>query len=251
MGELGPAMPDVGDDIDDGPAIGLHPAVIDLAHENEPAGQIAANHRLEPLGRDGFHRRAILTTGIVDEPVDAAVGTEHGIDRRDHHRLIADIANLGQDLPAVLLDLRLHFRQFFGGAAEDRDISAEGHQLVCGATADAAAAAGDDDRLALEEIRPEDRLIRHRVLRVTGPIGGPPPSAKKLVHYIMIWCILFRKRFAGAWTEGRRRTGNNRPLMAIRTYPVTSCCPGDERCPWERTTWTNSRRSPSKQRDAH
>jgi hypothetical protein len=63
---------------------------------------------------------------------------------------------MGEDASAVLLDLRLHFRQFFGSAAEDRDIGAERHQFVCGATADPAAAAGDDDHLALEQIRSED-----------------------------------------------------------------------------------------------
>jgi hypothetical protein len=156
MGEFGPAMPDVGNDIDDGPAIGLHPAVIDLAHEDEAAGQVAAHHGLKALGRNGFHRRAILTAGIVHQPVDATIGAKHRVDRRYHQGFVTDIANVREHPSAVLLDLRLHFRQFFGGAAEDGNIGAEGHQLVCGATADPAAAAGDDDRLALEQIRSED-----------------------------------------------------------------------------------------------
>src|SRR5216684_3490819 len=35
-----PAVPDVCDDVDDGAAIALHPAGIDLTHENEAAGEI-------------------------------------------------------------------------------------------------------------------------------------------------------------------------------------------------------------------
>src|SRR5229473_1867519 len=71
VGELGPAMPDIGDDVDDSPAICLHPAVVDFTHENEAAGKVASDYRFETLGRDGFHRRSILTAGIVHEPVDA------------------------------------------------------------------------------------------------------------------------------------------------------------------------------------
>ncbi len=106
-----------------------------------------------------------MAAGIVDEAVDAAIGAEHGVDGRDHHRLVADIADLGDHLAAILLDLGFHFRQFFGGPPQDRDIGAEGRQLVCGATADTAATPCNDDGLTLEKIRPEDRLIRHRVLR--------------------------------------------------------------------------------------
>src|SRR5882724_8785884 len=98
MGEFRPTVPDVGNDIDDGSAIRLHPAVVDLAHENEPAGQVAADHGLETLGRDGFHRCAILAAGVVHEAVDATVSAEHGVDRHDHHRFVANIANLRQDL---------------------------------------------------------------------------------------------------------------------------------------------------------
>src|SRR3984893_18919148 len=164
-------MPDVSNDVDDRPAIGFHPAVVDLAHENEAAGQVAPDHRLETLGRDGLHRCPVLTAGVVYESIDAAEGTEHGVDRRDHHRFVPDIANLRKDLSAVLLDLRLHLCQFFGGATEDRDVGAERGKLVCGATTDAAATPRDDNHLALKEIRPEDRLIRHRVLR-TDRLGG-------------------------------------------------------------------------------
>jgi hypothetical protein len=154
-------MPDIGNDVDDGAAIGLHPAVVDFAHEDETAGQVAADHGLEPLGRDGLHWSAILAAGIVHEPIDTAIGAKHGVDGGDHHRFVPDIANLGEDLPAVLFDLDLHFGELLGGAAKDRDIGAKRREFVRGAATDAAAAAGDDNRLTSEQLRPEDRLIRH------------------------------------------------------------------------------------------
>src|ERR1700704_7121306 len=101
----------------------------------------------------------MLPAGVVHEPIDAAVGAEHRVDRRDHHRFIPDIANLREDLSAVLFDLGLHLRKLFGPATENRDVGAKGHKLVCGATTNAAATARDDNCLAFEEIRPEDRLI--------------------------------------------------------------------------------------------
>jgi hypothetical protein len=52
--------------IHDRAAIGLHPAVIDLAHEDEATGQIVAHDGLEPPGGDRLQRRAKLTAGAVD-----------------------------------------------------------------------------------------------------------------------------------------------------------------------------------------
>lgn len=48
-----------------------------------------------------------------------------------------------------------------GLAAGDNDVGAEGGDLVRRAAADAAAAAGDDHGLAVEQSRLEDRAIRH------------------------------------------------------------------------------------------
>src|SRR3977135_3539944 len=69
MTEFGPTMPDIGDDVHDRAAIGLHPAVIDLAHEDEATGQIVAHEGLEPPGGDRLQRRAELTAGVVDQAV--------------------------------------------------------------------------------------------------------------------------------------------------------------------------------------
>src|ERR1700676_3587141 len=137
MRKLRPAMPDIGNDVDDGAAIGLHPAVVDFAHEDETAGQVAADYGLEPLGRDGLHWSAILAAGVVHETVDTAIGAEHRVDGSDYHRFVADIANLSVDLSAVLLDLSFHFGEFLGGTTEDRDIGAKCCEFVRGAASDA------------------------------------------------------------------------------------------------------------------
>src|SRR6266478_693063 len=127
-------MPDIGDNVDDGPAIGLH-------------------------------RCSILTAGIIHESIDTAIGAEHYVDCGDHHRLVADIANLTDDHTAVLLDLRFYLRELFGRAPKDRDVGTKRRELMCSAATDAAAAARDNNRPAFEELRPENRLIRHGFLR--------------------------------------------------------------------------------------
>ena len=63
--------------------------------------------------------------------------------------------------PPERLDLGLHGGELVGLAAGDHDMRAERGDLVRRAAADAAAAAGDDDGLALKQPRLEDRAIRH------------------------------------------------------------------------------------------
>ena len=62
---------------------------------------------------------------------------------------------------AGCLDLALHRGELLGLAAGDHDMRAQRRDLVRRAAADAAAAAGDDDGLALKQPRLEDRAIRH------------------------------------------------------------------------------------------
>jgi hypothetical protein len=49
-------------------------------------------------------------------------------------------------------------------AADQHHVRAEAGELVRGAAADARAAAGDDDGLAPEQVRPEDGLVSHGLL---------------------------------------------------------------------------------------
>src|SRR5260221_14504964 len=105
-------------------AMGMKQEVVECGHKNEPTARVPSDHRLEALGRNGFHRRSILTAGIVHEPVDTAVGADHRVDCGDHHPLVADIANLTDDHPAILFDLRSHLRELFGSTPEDPNVGA-------------------------------------------------------------------------------------------------------------------------------
>jgi hypothetical protein len=59
------------------------------------------------------------------------------------------------------LDLGLNRCELLGLASGDHDMGAQGRDFVRRAAADAAAAAGHDDGLALKQPRFEDRAIRH------------------------------------------------------------------------------------------
>src|ERR1700739_3993554 len=109
MTKLRPAVPDVGNDVHDRAAIGLHPAGVYFAHADKAAGQIVEHDSLESLGGDRSQRRTKLSPGIVDEAIDAPISREHRIDRGPHHGFIADVASLAHRLPAIRLDLALHF----------------------------------------------------------------------------------------------------------------------------------------------
>src|SRR6202041_2427512 len=175
----GPPGQEFGDEITIGAAMGLHPGVVDFAHEDKAAGQVVADHGLEAPGRNGLHRRAKLAAGIVDQSVDPAVRAKHRIHRGNDHRLVADIADMAGDPAAVLLDLGLDLGELFGGASQDRDVGAECCELMRGAATDAAAAAGDDNGPIPEQIGPKDGLVGHRVLRADFPAGICPAGHQR------------------------------------------------------------------------
>src|ERR1700682_2474771 len=113
MRELRPAVPDIGNDVDDRSTIRFHPSIEHFAHKNEAADQIAADHSLETLRGNGFHRGTILAAGIVDQAVNTAVSSKHRIDGSDDTRFLTNVANHAHDLTAVLLDLRFDLGELF------------------------------------------------------------------------------------------------------------------------------------------
>ena len=191
-------MPYVGDDVHDRAAVGFHPVIIDLAHEDEAAGQIVAHNCLEPLGGDRLQRRAKLTPGVVDEAIDAPVPREHRIDGTNHHGLVADVAGQARCLPAILLDLSLHLGELLHRPAHDRHVGAECSELMDRAAPDPAATASHNDGLPLEQIRPEHGLVWHCRLPdvASSPAVAPSPAHRCrsrrralrpiIVHYITI-----------------------------------------------------------------
>ena len=92
--EVRPPVPDVGDDVDDGAAMVLHPAVEGLAHEDEAAGEVVAHHRLEaPSCGDGLHRRAELAAGVVHQAIESGRATRApaSIHRGRDQRFVPDV----------------------------------------------------------------------------------------------------------------------------------------------------------------
>jgi hypothetical protein len=120
MGEVWPAVPDVGDDVDDRAAVALHPSRVDFAHEHKAAGEIGLHYGLEALGRDRLECGPILAAGVVDQPVDAAVLSENGFDRGYNPLLVPYVANMLGGAPAVAFDLTRDVLEFFLVASNDR-----------------------------------------------------------------------------------------------------------------------------------
>jgi hypothetical protein len=170
VAHAGHAVPHVGDDVDDGARVVAHPLRVALPRHQETTGEVGSDYRLPALLRDRLERRLELAAGIVDEAVDAAVGLQ---DRRYSGRnrfLLADVAGVGGGLAAVLGDLGGDRGEPLRLAADESHRGPQAAELVGRATADAAAAAGDDDHLAGEQTLAENRLVCHVDPRGSGPL---------------------------------------------------------------------------------
>ncbi len=124
---------------------------------HEGAAGIDAHHQVEPLHIGRLRIGQADGAGIVDADIDAAEFRDGLIDRRDHLRLVADIAKDRQRLAAGGADIvgrgvdgALEFRMRLRGFRGDRDIGAVARGAQCDRKPDAAAAAGHKQRLVLE-----------------------------------------------------------------------------------------------------
>ena len=151
-----PAVPDVGDHVHDGAAVRLHPLGVDLAHDDEATGQVVAHHGLEPLGADGFQGCAVLTTRVVEQPVDASVFGKDRVNDVAHGGFISDVRGMDRYPAAVGVDFGPHGFKFVDVAADDRHVSAQCGQFVGGASPDPTSPAGDHDRPIGEQVFGED-----------------------------------------------------------------------------------------------
>ena len=95
--------------------------------------------------------------GVVDADIDAAEFGDGLLDRRDHLRLVADVAQHRQRLAAGGADFlrrgvdgALELRMRLRGLGRDRDIGAVTRGAQRDRQPDAAAGAGDEQRLAFE-----------------------------------------------------------------------------------------------------
>ena len=92
------AAVDVGDDVDDAPALARdHRLVGDLAGHVPGAEEVVLHDRGEAVGRDVLRRRRELTAGVVDQHVDAAEPLDHAGDQLGHVVDLADLDVVGQE----------------------------------------------------------------------------------------------------------------------------------------------------------
>ena len=127
-----------------------------LRHQ-ERAARVDLVHQVVAL-HVGLQRAGELDgAGIVDADVDAAEGLDGSCDGVGDLRLLADVADDRQRLAAGLLDLlgrrvdrARQLRMRLGGLGRDRHIGAVARRPQRDGQPDAARAAGDEQRLALE-----------------------------------------------------------------------------------------------------
>ena len=118
----------------------------------ERADQVDVDDRLELLVGQVEEPVAPVDARAVHEPVDAP----ELLDGRRHHRLdvgaVGDVAGRGAHPVAVALQQRV-LRRRAGDAVREHDARAALEQHRRGGEADAAPAAGDDDRLTGVQVR--------------------------------------------------------------------------------------------------
>ena len=145
------AHPHVGNDVDDGAAVRLHPLRVALARHQETAGKIGTDDGFPALLIDVFERRCELSAGVVDEMINATEATEHSTDRLSDAGLLADVARKSGGIASRCRDLGCNGVELGLLAADERHFRAQRCQFVSSAAADAAAAAGHDRHAAVKQ----------------------------------------------------------------------------------------------------
>ncbi|KAG0921892.1 hypothetical protein G6F31_020129 [Rhizopus arrhizus] len=93
------AAPDVGQHVDDGPAVLAHVLGIDLARHQEGAVQVVLDHGVPAVETDAVQRRRKLPARAIEQAVDAAMPGQHVRDHAAHAGLVSDIARVQADAP--------------------------------------------------------------------------------------------------------------------------------------------------------
>jgi hypothetical protein len=127
----------------------------------ETADEVGAQHGFEAFLIDRSQRRWVLAAGIVDQSMDRPVLGDQLFDQLLHRFFIADIAGLPVGTATVLGDFSGDLFQLFRFAPDQQHIGTEGCQFMGGAAPDTAAATGNDDGLAAEQIGVENRRVSH------------------------------------------------------------------------------------------
>src|SRR6185437_15464059 len=119
----------------------------------ELAGEVHVEHAAPCRERHLRHRGIGLDAGVRDQDVDAPEGGDAALEHAPHLLLAGDVALHGDRLAAARRDLLAH--RIGGGAVRevvDGDPRAARGERAAGSGPDAAVAAGDERRLALQEL---------------------------------------------------------------------------------------------------
>ena len=124
---------------------------------HEGAAGVDAHHQVEPLHVGRLRIGQADGAGIVDADIDAAEFGDGFVNRRDHLGLVADIAEDRQGLAAGGahlvgggVDGALEFGMRLRGFRGECDIGAVTRGTQCDRKPDAAASAGNEQRLVFE-----------------------------------------------------------------------------------------------------
>ena len=136
----------------------------------ERSQQIDVDDGLEAVRAQLFGRAEKVACGASDNHVD---GPELGLRARDRAGQCSRVAHVGGDRQHLAFDMRVQLAQadcsvveLVLRAAANADVRAERCEVRCDAEVDAAAAAGHEDGLVLEQVARQMVLNDHEVLRV-------------------------------------------------------------------------------------
>ena len=142
-----------------GAAVFVHALQKHFPGHQKAAGQVGAHHGFPAFLTDQGQRRRELATGVVDQTVDHVYSLVDVADGGFYRFFITDITRKAQRLSAVFGNFGGHGIQLFLFAADEYDTGAQGRQFVGGATANAGAAAGDNDVLAGKQVFFKDGTV--------------------------------------------------------------------------------------------
>jgi hypothetical protein len=100
-----------------------------------------------------------LATSIVAQSVDAPVPCKNRRNRALYTDLVANIALVRRNLTTNVRKLRCNGGKLRTSAANDRNLRTERGKFMCDASANSAAAAGDDVRSSVKRIAAENGPI--------------------------------------------------------------------------------------------
>src|SRR5262245_30343772 len=155
MGDAGHAAPEIGDDVDDhARRLALDPGSRGGLHHVPGAVEVVVDHRRPALWREVERHLRELAASIVDENVEASALAPYIGEEGRTPRVIAYVEGFGVEPRAETLEEGFGLRQSVLVAPQNGEIGAETGKQRGDGEAEAAAGAGDDHGLALEEIGP-------------------------------------------------------------------------------------------------